>query len=140
MRFSSFLAAVPRVLAEVYHSLGTQLPEALLALLPADFFSDESVSKDSVSPAAPSAGPSVGSLASHAGNGLQNLRDRSANRRRRWVGRKEVRARWRAVAEGTSAVFQQRRADASRQHERVFSESPSNPGAQTDNQSGEAML
>ncbi|CAG01046.1 unnamed protein product, partial [Tetraodon nigroviridis] len=74
-----FLAAVPRVLAQVYHSLGTQLPEALLALLPADFFSDESVSKDSVSP---SASASVSSPASEAGNQLQSLRDRSAHRRK----------------------------------------------------------
>lgn len=77
----SFVAAVPRVLAEVYHSLGSQLPEALLAQLPADFFSDESLSKDSVSPPAPSA--SIGSLASAAGRQLQTLRDGSANQRRR---------------------------------------------------------
>lgn len=77
-----FLAAVPTVLAEVYHSLGTQLPDALLALLPADFFSDDSVSKDSVSPSVPSASLSVNSQTSDAGNQLQNLRDRSANQRR----------------------------------------------------------
>lgn len=80
-----FLAAIPRVLADVYHSLGTQLPEALLALLPDDFFSDESVSKDGASPSAPSASASIGSLASEDGNQLQKLRDRSANQRRRWV-------------------------------------------------------
>lgn len=82
---ASFLAAIPRVLAEVYHSLGTQLPEALLALLPADFFSDESLSQDSVSPSAPSASASISSLLSDAGNQLQNLRDRAANQRRRWA-------------------------------------------------------
>lgn len=81
--FSSFLVAIPRVLAEVYHSLGAALPEALLALLPADFLSDESVSKDSVSSSAPSASPSISSLLSNAGNQLHNLRDRSANQRRR---------------------------------------------------------
>lgn len=83
--YASFLAAIPRVLADVYHSLGSQLPEALLALLPADFFSDESVSKDSVSPSAPSAGRSVNSLGSCAGNQLQSLRDRPAHQRR-WGG------------------------------------------------------
>lgn len=93
---ASFLAAVPRVLAQVYHSLGTQLPEALLALLPADFFSDESVSKDSVSP---SASASVSSPASEAGNQLQSLRDRSAHRRRRW-GPREV-----GSAQGKRAVL-----------------------------------
>uniref|UniRef100_A0A3Q2Y229 Treslin N-terminal domain-containing protein n=1 Tax=Hippocampus comes TaxID=109280 RepID=A0A3Q2Y229_HIPCM len=47
--YCRFLTAIPRVLADIYHSLGTQLPEALLAVLPADFFSDESLAKDSVS-------------------------------------------------------------------------------------------
>lgn len=79
---ASFLAAIPRVLADVYHSLGSQLPEALLAVLPADFFSDESVSKDSISPSAPSAGRSVSSLGSCGRNQLQNLRDRPAHQRR----------------------------------------------------------
>ncbi|TWW75430.1 Treslin TopBP1-interacting checkpoint and replication regulator [Takifugu flavidus] len=65
-----FLAGIPCILAEIYHSLGTQLPEALLALLPADFFSDESISKDSVSPSAPSAGHSVSSLLSDEGHRL----------------------------------------------------------------------
>lgn len=84
MFYASFLTAIPCVLAEIYHSLGTRLPETLLALLPADFFSDESVSKDSVSPSAPSAGRSVSSLLSDGGDQLQNLRDHSANQRR-WV-------------------------------------------------------
>lgn len=84
MFHASFLAAIPSVLAKAYHSLGTQLPEALLALLSADFFSDESISKDSVSPTAPSVGCSVSSLLSDSGDQLQNLRDRSANQRR-WV-------------------------------------------------------
>lgn len=79
---SSFLTALPRVLAEVYHSLGSQLPDALLALLPADFFSDESVCKDSVSPSAPR---SLSSLGSDGGHQLHTLRDRSANQRR-WGG------------------------------------------------------
>lgn len=75
-----FLTAVPRVLADVYHSLGTQLPEALLALLPPDFFSDESVAKDSVSPSASSLS-SIGQLSEQAED-LQELRRRSASQRR----------------------------------------------------------
>ncbi|CAJ1055984.1 LOW QUALITY PROTEIN: treslin [Xyrichtys novacula] len=78
--FPGFLMAVPRVLADVYHSLGTQLPEVLVAVLPADFFSDDSVAKDSVSPSA-SSPPLSHSLASEGG-GLQDLRNRSANKRR----------------------------------------------------------
>lgn len=77
-----FLTVVPRVLADVYHSLGTQLPEALLALLPADFFSDESVAKDSVSPSASSPSLSSVSLPSERGERLRELRSRSANQRR----------------------------------------------------------
>lgn len=77
VRGGRFLSVIPRVLADVYHSLGTQLPEALLALLPADFFSDESVAKDSVSPAL-----SARSLASDAADGLQDLRSQAAKERR----------------------------------------------------------
>ncbi|KAM4619161.1 treslin [Polymixia lowei] len=78
-----FLRSVPRVLADVYHSLGTQLPEALVAVLPSDFFSDESVAKDSVSPSASSPPLSAAhSLASDSGEGLQDLRKRSATKRR----------------------------------------------------------
>ncbi|XP_070686769.1 treslin [Pempheris klunzingeri] len=77
-----FLTAVPRVLADIYHSLGTQLPEALVAVLPADFFSDESVAKDSVSPSASSPPLSTHSLVSDGRDRLQDLRNRSASKRR----------------------------------------------------------
>ena len=81
-RRSRCLTSIPRTLADVYHSLGTQLPEALLAVLPSDFFSDESVAKDSESPAASSLPPSVSySQASDSGERLEDLRSRSANRR-----------------------------------------------------------
>ncbi|XP_029010503.1 treslin isoform X2 [Betta splendens] len=76
----AFLTTVPRVLADIYHSLGTQLPEALVAVLPADFFSDESVAKDSISPSA-SSPPSL-SLALDSKDGLQDLRNRSAGKKR----------------------------------------------------------
>lgn len=72
---------VPRVLADIYHSLGTQLPEALLAVLPADFFSDESVTRDDVSSAS-SPPLSTHSLVSD-GRELQDLRGRAAGPRRR---------------------------------------------------------
>ncbi|XP_074532961.1 treslin isoform X2 [Halichoeres trimaculatus] len=75
--FPGFLTAVPRVLADVYHSLGTQLPEALVAVLPSDFFSDESVAKDSVSPSG-----STPPLSTQGGDRLQDLRNRSASKRR----------------------------------------------------------
>ncbi|XP_034390143.1 treslin isoform X2 [Cyclopterus lumpus] len=78
----SFLTAIPRVLADIYHSLGTQLPEALAAVLPSDFFSDESVAKDSVSPSASSPPLSTHSMVSDCGDRLQDLRSRSASKRR----------------------------------------------------------
>ncbi|CAB1331720.1 unnamed protein product, partial [Coregonus sp. 'balchen'] len=78
-----FLTTIPRVLADVYHSLGTQLPAALSAVLPSDFFSDESVTKDSVSPSSSSPPLSTAlSMASDCGERLQELRDRSASKRR----------------------------------------------------------
>uniref|UniRef100_A0A8C2WE73 Treslin N-terminal domain-containing protein n=1 Tax=Cyclopterus lumpus TaxID=8103 RepID=A0A8C2WE73_CYCLU len=77
-----FLTAIPRVLADIYHSLGTQLPEALAAVLPSDFFSDESVAKDSVSPSASSPPLSTHSMVSDCGDRLQDLRSRSASKRR----------------------------------------------------------
>ncbi|XP_061100292.1 treslin [Conger conger] len=77
-----YLKAIPKVLAEMYFSLGTQLPDALAAVLPSDFLSDDSIARESVSPAAsqPSAAHSV---ASDAGGRLEELRDRSAKKRRR---------------------------------------------------------
>lgn len=70
------------MLADIYHNLGTQLPEALVAVLPADFFSDESVAKDSVSPSASSPPLSTQSLGLDGKDRLQDLRNRSANKRR----------------------------------------------------------
>lgn len=81
-----FLTAIPRVLAEIYHSLGTQLPEVLLAVLPPDFFSDDSVAKDSISPSASSLPLSAQCLVSDDKDGLQDLRNRSGNKKR-WGGR-----------------------------------------------------
>ncbi|XP_068169286.1 treslin isoform X2 [Antennarius striatus] len=79
---NGFLAPIPRILADVYHSLGTQLPDALLAVLPADFYSDESEARDSVPPSSSSPVLSTCSLVSDGGDGLKDLRNRSASRRR----------------------------------------------------------
>uniref|UniRef100_A0A8C1Q4I8 Treslin N-terminal domain-containing protein n=1 Tax=Cyprinus carpio TaxID=7962 RepID=A0A8C1Q4I8_CYPCA len=76
-----FLNSIPKVLADVYHSLGTQLPEALVAVLPSDFFSDESMAKDSVS-VSPSPFSATQSNASSVGDHLEELRNRSAKKRR----------------------------------------------------------
>ncbi|XP_016093133.1 treslin-like isoform X2 [Sinocyclocheilus grahami] len=76
-----FLKSIPKVLADVYHSLGTQLPEALVAVLPSDFFSDESMAKDSVS-VSPSPFSTTQSNVSSVGDHLEELRNRSAKKRR----------------------------------------------------------
>uniref|UniRef100_A0A8C7XEL2 Treslin n=1 Tax=Oryzias sinensis TaxID=183150 RepID=A0A8C7XEL2_9TELE len=77
-----FLNSVPRDLANIYHNLGTQLPEALMAVLPPDFFSDESINKDSISPSVSSSNMSASNLASNGNDGLQDLRNRTVNRKR----------------------------------------------------------
>ncbi|XP_031420927.1 treslin isoform X2 [Clupea harengus] len=78
---SAYLTAIPRILADVYNSLGTQLPEALVDVLPSDFFSDESVQKDSVSPTASSVSTTQ-NPASATGERLDELRSRSARKKR----------------------------------------------------------
>ncbi|KAF7223962.1 treslin isoform X2 [Nothobranchius furzeri] len=93
-----FLAAIPTVLAEIYHSLGTQLPDALVAALPADFFSDDSVAKNSVSPFAASLPVSTHSQDS---DGLKDLRNRSASKRR-----SAVLTRHRSMAESAQTLRQ----------------------------------
>uniref|UniRef100_A0A3Q3KAE2 Treslin N-terminal domain-containing protein n=1 Tax=Monopterus albus TaxID=43700 RepID=A0A3Q3KAE2_MONAL len=70
------------VLADIYHSLGTQLPEALVAVLPADFFSDESVGKEGVSPSVSSPPLFTHSLGVGGQDCLESLRNRSAKKRR----------------------------------------------------------
>lgn len=76
-----YLNSIPKVLADVYHSLGTQLPDALIAVLPSDFFSDESLPKDSVSVSS-SPFSATQSNVSSVGGHLEELRNRSAKKRR----------------------------------------------------------
>ncbi|XP_048829373.1 treslin isoform X2 [Brienomyrus brachyistius] len=72
----AYLADIPRTLADVYHSLGTRLPEALTAALPSDFLSDESLVRESVSSAASQ------DVAPDVGQRLEDLRERSAKKRK----------------------------------------------------------
>jgi len=76
-----YLNSIPKVLADVYHSLGTQLPEALIAVLPSDFFSDESLAKDSVSVSSSPFSATQSNISS-IGDYLEELRNRSAKKRR----------------------------------------------------------
>ncbi|TRY54824.1 hypothetical protein DNTS_001792 [Danionella cerebrum] len=79
-----YLNSIPKILADVYHSLGTQLPEALAAVLPSDFFSDESLAKESISVSS-SAFSATQSNASSVGDHLEELRNRSARKRRQSI-------------------------------------------------------
>ncbi|RXM30489.1 Treslin [Acipenser ruthenus] len=76
-----YINTVPTILGDMYSSLGTQLPEKLASVLPSDFFSDESMTQESNSPAASqlSAAPSTSSA---GGERLENLRTRSAEKKR----------------------------------------------------------
>ncbi|XP_058854971.1 treslin-like isoform X1 [Acipenser ruthenus] len=76
-----YINTVPTILGDMYSSLGTQLPEKLTSVLPSDFFSDESMTQESNSPAASqlSAAPSTSSA---GGERLENLRTRSAEKKR----------------------------------------------------------
>ncbi|XP_066525723.1 treslin [Hoplias malabaricus] len=76
-----YLKDIPTVLADIYHSLGTQLPEVLVAALPTDFFSDDSMAKESVSVSSSSLS-ATRSMVSSVGNQLEELRNRSAKKRR----------------------------------------------------------
>uniref|UniRef100_A0A8C4TJU6 Treslin n=1 Tax=Erpetoichthys calabaricus TaxID=27687 RepID=A0A8C4TJU6_ERPCA len=76
-----YVSLLPKVLGNMYYSLGTQIPKKLASVLPPDFFSDDSVVHESSSPAAslPSLAPSTASV---AGECLEDLRCRSSRKKR----------------------------------------------------------
>ncbi|XP_043349216.1 treslin isoform X2 [Dermochelys coriacea] len=83
----SYMDSIPKTLGGLYYSLGTQIPPKLASVLPADFFSDDSMTLDSRSPTLP---PSVTSVPAHSTaslstetDQLEELRTRSAKKRRR---------------------------------------------------------
>nr|XP_008169086.1 treslin isoform X3 [Chrysemys picta bellii] len=82
----SYIDSIPKTLGGLYYSLGTQIPPKLASVLPADFFSDDSMTLDSRSPTLP---PSVTSVPAHSTaslstetDQLEELRTRSAKKRR----------------------------------------------------------
>uniref|UniRef100_A0A674K7H6 TOPBP1 interacting checkpoint and replication regulator n=1 Tax=Terrapene triunguis TaxID=2587831 RepID=A0A674K7H6_9SAUR len=82
----SYMDSIPKTLGGLYYSLGTQIPPKLASVLPADFFSDDSMTLDSRSPTLP---PSVTSVPAHSTaslstetDQLEELRTRSAKKRR----------------------------------------------------------
>ncbi|XP_075753196.1 treslin isoform X2 [Pelodiscus sinensis] len=81
-----YMDFIPKTLGGLYYSLGTQIPPKLASILPADFFSDDSMTLDSRSPTLPSSVTSVparstASLSTETDQ-LEELRTRSAKKRR----------------------------------------------------------
>ncbi|MEQ2188608.1 hypothetical protein GOODEAATRI_016824 [Goodea atripinnis] len=100
---SSLLTSVQQLLNAVKVFLVAEsdweLPDALVAVLPADFFSDDSVAKDSISPSTSLPPISTQSLISE--DGLLDLRTRSANKRR-----SGMLTRHRSMTESTQSLRQ----------------------------------
>ncbi|NXS07797.1 TICRR protein, partial [Neodrepanis coruscans] len=75
-----YMNSIPKTLGDIYYGLGTQIPPKLAAVLPSDFFSDDSMTLDSKSPGLP---PSLSSVLTPSavlteGDQLEELRTRSA--------------------------------------------------------------
>uniref|UniRef100_A0A8D0H736 Treslin n=1 Tax=Sphenodon punctatus TaxID=8508 RepID=A0A8D0H736_SPHPU len=82
-----YMDSIPKTLGDLYYSLGTQIPPKLASLLPADFFSDDSMTQESRSPILPlsatsNPAPSAASVSTEADQ-LEELRTRSAKKRRK---------------------------------------------------------
>ncbi|XP_059570576.1 treslin isoform X2 [Alligator mississippiensis] len=76
-----YMDSIPRILGNLYYSLGTQIPTKLASVLPADFFSDDSMTMDSKSPTHPQSLPSAPAPSTETEQ-LEELRTRSAKKRR----------------------------------------------------------
>uniref|UniRef100_UPI00398ED793 treslin isoform X2 n=1 Tax=Pristiophorus japonicus TaxID=55135 RepID=UPI00398ED793 len=79
-----YLLTVPKVLGELYFGLGQNVPARLASVLPADFFSDESMSQETESPdySQPASLTAITSCAGCEGEQLEELRTRSSRKRR----------------------------------------------------------
>ncbi|XP_075431290.1 treslin isoform X2 [Ascaphus truei] len=99
----TYVATIPKILADLYFGLGTQIPEDLALALPADFFSDDSVVQEGKTPmySQPSMSrvPSVVPFNSEADQ-LEELRTRSAKKR------SSTMARHRSVTESSHSSRQ----------------------------------
>ncbi|NXG76574.1 TICRR protein, partial [Baryphthengus martii] len=77
-----YMNSIPKTLGEIYYRLGTQIPPKLASVLPSDFFSDDSLTLDSISPGLPlslssALTPSAVCLRTESDQ-LEELRTRSA--------------------------------------------------------------
>ncbi|XP_072889346.1 treslin isoform X2 [Hemitrygon akajei] len=82
---NTYLLTLPKILGELYFGLGQNVPERLASLLPADFFSDESMSQDpeSAGSSQPTSLAPTSSCADFEGEQLEELRTRSCRKRRK---------------------------------------------------------
>ncbi|XP_004693045.1 PREDICTED: treslin [Condylura cristata] len=81
-----YIDAIPKMLGELYDSLGLAIPQKLASVLPADFFGDDSLTQQSKSPLLSEALPSHAGPSAPAGaesDQLEELRTRSAQKRRK---------------------------------------------------------
>ncbi|XP_069078804.1 treslin isoform X2 [Pleurodeles waltl] len=85
-----YISSIPKILGNLYFSLGTQMPEKLATALPADIFGDDSLTHESTSPTLShppaSTVPSTASINKEADQ-LEELRTRSAKKRRSSLAR-----------------------------------------------------
>uniref|UniRef100_A0A6J0SR29 Treslin n=1 Tax=Pogona vitticeps TaxID=103695 RepID=A0A6J0SR29_9SAUR len=87
----TYVESMPKLLGDLYYSLGTQIPPKLASVLPADLFSDDSISQEGQTPRLPASAASVpiskpASLTDDA-HQLEELRSRSAKKRRSTLAR-----------------------------------------------------
>ncbi|XP_066491396.1 treslin [Tiliqua scincoides] len=99
-----YMESIPKILGDLYYSLGTQIPPKLASLLPTDIFSDDSINPGSQTTSLP---PSIASVStaraaslSTEADQLEELRTRSAEKR------KNTLARHRSVTEASQNLRQ----------------------------------
>ncbi|XP_039215100.1 treslin isoform X2 [Crotalus tigris] len=111
-----YMESMPKTLGDLYYSLGTEIPSKLASVLPADFFSDDSITQETESSPLPASAASfplskAGSLSTEADE-LEELRSRSAKKR------KHPLARHRSIAEMSQNLRQIEIPQASWNHKR----------------------
>uniref|UniRef100_A0A0U1RNX1 TOPBP1-interacting checkpoint and replication regulator n=1 Tax=Mus musculus TaxID=10090 RepID=A0A0U1RNX1_MOUSE len=77
-----YIGSIPGTIGQLYHSLGLKIPQKLAGVLPTGFFSDDSMSQESMSPP-PSSSTHRSVSAITESEQLEELRTRSAKKRRK---------------------------------------------------------
>lgn len=83
--FCRYIDSIPKTLGNLYDSLGFMIPQKLAGVLPLDFFSDDSMTQENISPLLSVPLPSSAHRAVSGGtesDQLEELRTRSAKKRR----------------------------------------------------------